>query len=126
MHFGCGLYIGVEFYLAPGGRGGGGGWVHIQIPVSWVGGGKHCKLHAFVLYILKVHDYIHLYDKHSFHAWNFMRINIDRCASLYCGYVALWKEKTFMRTGTFLMNSSRNWFESYFFTISEWQEVTAM
>ena len=36
--------IGVEFYLARGG----GGWVHIQIPVSWVGGGKHCKLHAFV------------------------------------------------------------------------------
>ena len=24
MHFGCGLYIGVEFYLAPGGGGGGG------------------------------------------------------------------------------------------------------
>ena len=27
---------------------GAGGCVHIQIPVSWVGGGKHCKLHAFV------------------------------------------------------------------------------
>ena len=31
-----------------------------------------------------------------------------------------------MRTGAFLMNSSSNWFESDFFTISEWQEVTAM
>ena len=29
-------------------HGGGGGWVHIQIPVRWVGGGKHYKLHAFV------------------------------------------------------------------------------
>ena len=31
----------------------------------------------------------------------------------HCGYVALWREKTFMRTGAFLMNSSSNRFESY-------------
>ena len=42
--------------------GGGGGCVHIQIPVSWVGGGKLCKLHAFVhIYVLKVHDYVYIY-----------------------------------------------------------------
>ena len=34
--------------FTPRGGGGAGGWVHIQIPVSWVGGGKYCKLHAFV------------------------------------------------------------------------------
>ena len=40
-----------------------GGWVHIQIPVNWVGGGKHCKLHAFVHICieLEVHDYVYIY-----------------------------------------------------------------
>ena len=43
--------------------------------------------------------------------------------------IILWllREKTLMRTArSSLMNSSRNLFESKFFTISEWQEVTAM
>ena len=43
-----------------GGGGGGGGWVHIPIQVSWVRGGKHCKLHAFV-HVLRVHYYLYIY-----------------------------------------------------------------
>ena len=60
--------------FSPGGGGGGGGgagWVHLQIPVSWVGAGNTADYMHLYIYILKVHDYVHLYDKHSFHAWNF-------------------------------------------------------
>ena len=75
MHFGCGLYIGVEFYLARGGGGGLGTYTDTgKLGRGW----ETLQTTCICIYILKVHDYVHLYDKHSFHAWNFMRINIDR------------------------------------------------
>ena len=48
MHFGCGLYIGVEFYLAPRGGGGGGGLGTYTDTGKSGRGWETLKLHAFV------------------------------------------------------------------------------
>ena len=67
-------------------------------------------MHLYI-YLLKVHDYV--YDKHSFLAWNFMRMTDEDhyiVSMLHYGE----RKHSCVQLGAFVMNSSSNWFESKF------------